>query len=51
MEEGKVQAMLDWPPHETIKDLQRFANYYQRFIRNFSMVVAPLTFFIKGAPC
>lgn len=46
MEEGKVQAVLDLPPPKIIKEVLRFlgfANYYRRFIRNFSMVIAPLT--------
>ncbi|XP_042612294.1 uncharacterized mitochondrial protein AtMg00860-like [Cyprinus carpio] len=46
MDESKVNAVLNWPLPGTIKDLQRFlgfANFYRRFIRNFSSVAAPLT--------
>ncbi len=43
MEDKKVQAVIDWPQPVTLKELQRFlgfANFYQRFIRNFSTVAA-----------
>ncbi|KAG1925560.1 retrotransposable element [Pimephales promelas] len=46
MDEKKVKAVLDWPLPTTLKELQRFlgfANFYRRFIRNFSSVASPLT--------
>ncbi len=52
MNERKVQAILNWPRPLTIKELQRFlgfANFYRRFIQNFSTTAAPLTsMFQKG---
>lgn len=42
----KLTAVRDWPRPETRKQLQRFlgfANFYPRFIRNYSRVAAPLT--------
>ncbi len=43
---AKVEAVAKWPVPDTRKALQRFlgfANFYQRFIRNFGQVAAPLT--------
>ncbi|KAF7215971.1 transcript variant X1, partial [Nothobranchius furzeri] len=42
----KVQAVTEWPTPTTRKQLQRFlgfANFYRRFIRNYSQTTAPLT--------
>ncbi len=50
MEDKKVQAVIDWPQPITLKELQRFlgfANFYRRFIRNFSTVAAPMTSMLK----
>ncbi|KAL0164855.1 hypothetical protein M9458_040608, partial [Cirrhinus mrigala] len=50
MDERKVEAVLRWPRPSTLRELQRFlgfANFYRRFIRNFSTVAAPLTTMIK----
>lgn len=46
MDDQKVRAELNWPKPQTLKELQwflGFANFYRRFIRNFSLVAAPLT--------
>lgn len=43
---SKVAAVKDWPLPNTRKQLQRFlgfAKFYQRFIRNYSRLAAPLT--------
>ncbi|CAJ1057674.1 uncharacterized protein LOC108874699, partial [Xyrichtys novacula] len=42
----KVRAVRDWPTPSSRKDLQRFlgfANFYRRFIKNYSKVAVPLT--------
>lgn len=46
MDPEKVRAVLDWPEPESRKQLQRFlgfANFCRCFIRNYSLVAAPLT--------
>ncbi|KAK3512929.1 hypothetical protein QTP70_029085 [Hemibagrus guttatus] len=51
MDVTKVQAVTEWPIPSTVKELQRFlgfANFYLRFIRNYSSVVGPLTSLLKG---
>ncbi|KAI2645252.1 Transposon Tf2-6 polyprotein [Labeo rohita] len=53
MDITKIQAVTEWPRPTTVKELQRFlgfANFYRRFIRNYSMVAAPLTSLLKGKP-
>lgn len=46
MDQKKVEAILKWLQPSTIKDLHRFlglANFYRRFISNFSQICAPHT--------
>ncbi|CDO69493.1 hypothetical protein BN946_scf184662.g13 [Trametes cinnabarina] len=46
MSESKVKAILDWPEPWKVRDIQAFlgfANFYQRFIPNYSEIVLPLT--------
>jgi hypothetical protein len=43
--QDKVKAILEWPTLKTVEDIQKFcrlANYYQRFIENFSYITKPL---------
>ena len=53
MDKSKVQSILDWKRPGSLKEIQSFlgfANFYRRFIPNFSTVVSPLTKLLrKGA--
>ncbi|KAK3548264.1 hypothetical protein QTP70_007188 [Hemibagrus guttatus] len=53
MDEGKITAIRDWPAPATVKELQRFlgfANFYRRFIRNYSRIADPLTNLLCNKP-
>ncbi len=53
MDQGKVTAIREWPLPSTVKELQRFlgfANFYRRFIKNYSLLTAPLTSLLRGKP-
>ena len=46
MNPGKVSAILEWPEPHKVKDIQSFlgfANFYRRFISDYSKITVPLT--------
>jgi len=46
MAEDKIKTIQDWPQPRKVKDIQSFlgfANFYRRFIYEYSAIVAPLT--------
>ena len=46
MDPAKVEAVTQWPEPQRVKDIQAFlgfANFYRRFINNFSKLAQPLT--------
>src|SRR6266480_2876814 len=46
MEPEKTKAVREWPTPKTVKEVQAFlgfANYYRRFIKNYSSQAGPLT--------
>ena len=52
MEDEKIEAIKQWPESQSIQDIQvflGFANFYQRFIQEFSQIAAPLTSMLKIA--
>jgi hypothetical protein len=51
MDPRKVGAVADWPTPKSVKEVQRFlgfTNFYRKFIKNFSLVAAPLSALTKG---
>ncbi|GBG88252.1 hypothetical protein CBR_g46818 [Chara braunii] len=49
-EDNKIAAIRDWPTPRTLTELRSFlglANYYRKFVRNFSTIAAPLRRFLK----
>ncbi|MBW0561442.1 hypothetical protein O181_101157, partial [Austropuccinia psidii MF-1] len=54
MDQAKVQQILNWPPSRNLKALQSFlgfANFYRRFIKNYSKKISSLTSFLKKDSC
>jgi hypothetical protein len=50
MSEDKVKTILEWPEPRKVKDIQSFlgfANFYRRFIYNYSDLTVPLTHLTK----
>ena len=50
MDPDKVQSIIDWPQPTNVTEVQSFlgfANFYRRFITNYSTIVEPLTNFTK----
>jgi RNase H-like domain found in reverse transcriptase len=46
MNPAKVKVIQDWPEPQKVKDIQSFlgfANFYGRYIHNYSNIVIPLT--------
>ncbi len=53
MDQGKVEAVRNWPQPTTVKELQKFlgfANFYRRFIAQYSQMSAPLTSLLRHKP-
>jgi hypothetical protein len=52
MEQSRVDSVRDWPTPKTYREVQvflGFANFYRRFIANFSGIARPLTSLLKGS--
>lgn len=51
MDPKKTRAVLEWPRPKSVKEVQwflGFANFYRKFIRDFSSVAAPLSALTKA---
>jgi len=50
IQKEKVEGVLNWPAPRNIKEVQKFlglANYYRRFIKDFSKIAAPLHVLVR----
>jgi hypothetical protein len=50
MMDEKVKAIRQWPPPKSVDEVRSFlglAGYYRKFIRNFSLLAAPMTDLLK----
>ena len=50
IEKEKVKGILNWPTSKEVKDIQKFlrlANYYQWFIKDFTVIARPLYNLVK----
>ena len=50
MEEERIEAVKAWAEPKPVRDIQvylGFVNFYRRFIKSFSKIVAPLTFMLR----
>src|SRR5437899_9594588 len=53
MSEKKVKAIREWKAPTSVREVQifiGFANFYRRFIKNFSGICVPITETLKGDP-
>lgn len=52
MDPERVSTIRDWPEPTTFREVQQFlgfANFYRRFIREYSRIARPLTALLKGS--
>ena len=50
MQEAKVSAITEWPPCTNVSEVRAFmglTGYYRRFVKNFSIIAAPLYSLMK----
>jgi len=50
MQKEKIEKVLNWPVPRNIKEVQKFlglANYYRRFIKDFTRIAAPLHVLVR----
>ncbi len=51
MDKAKVESVTSWPAPTSVKEVQSFlgfANYYRKFIKDYSKIAAPMTELTKG---
>jgi len=50
IQKEKIEGVLNWPAPRNVKEVQKFlglANYYRRFIKDFTRIVAPLHVLVR----
>jgi len=50
IQKEKIEEVLNWPAPRNVKEVQKFlglANYYRRFIKNFTRIVALLHMLVR----
>lgn len=50
MDKSKIRAINEWEPQKKVTEMRSFlglGNYYRRFIKGYSSIVAPLTDLLK----
>src|SRR2546429_9911940 len=50
MDPTKIKAIREWPVPTNIREVQsflEFTNYYRRFVKNYSMILGPITWLLK----
>jgi hypothetical protein len=51
MDKSRIAIVEEWPRPKTFREVQvfiSFTNFYRRFIRSYSKIIAPLTSLNKG---